>query len=325
MSRVQCQICPNMCVLEEGKRGLCRIRINLDGDIYALTYGKPCAVHVDPVEKKPAYHFLPGTKTFSIATAGCCLDCKYCQNWQISQADPEDAPNYDMPSEHIVKAAARAGCQSVAYTYTEPTVFFEYMIDTARVAHQADLDNIFVTCGFINQKPLEELAEVIDMANVDLKAFNEKTYFDLTRGQMKPVLNTIKYLHAQGVIVEVTHLVVPTFTDSLDEIKRMSIWLAEEVSPDIPLHLSRFFPNYKLKHLPPTPVSFIAEARDVARSSGLHNVYVGNVAEIESQDTVCPECATVVLRRKGYHVLMNQLTGGRCPACNARIYGKWDV
>ena len=201
-----------MCVLDEGQRGLCGIRINLKGDMYLLTYGRPCAVHIDPIEKKPAYHFLPGTKALSIATAGCCLACKYCQNWQISQAAPEDAFNYKLDPPDVIKGAARGNCKSIAYTYTEPSVFYEYMLDTAKQARKNGMYNVFVTCGFINQKPLEELAEYIDSANVDLKAFDDETYMRLTRGHLEPVQNTIKYLYERGVIVEITNLIVASHT-----------------------------------------------------------------------------------------------------------------
>jgi len=310
--------------MEEGERGLCRIRINLEGDVYLLTYGKPCAVHVDPIEKKPAYHFHPGTKAFSIATAGCCLDCKYCQNWQISQANPEDAFNYTLLPQDVVRAAKRAGCLSVAYTYTEPTVFFEYLIDTARIAREEGLKNVYVTCGYVNQKPLEEIAELMDSANVDLKAFNEDTYRKLTRGSMQPVLNSIKYLYDKGVIVEVTNLVVPTFNDNVEEISEMCKWIAGEVSPDVPLHLSRFHPNYKLKHLPATPVSFMKEAHAVARDAGLNNVYVGNVSDATRQKTICPKCGKIVVERIGYELVGMHIQNGACPQCGKQIYGEWE-
>ena len=201
MKLLMCELCPNYCVMPESGRGKCGIRMHLDGQLYSLTYGRPCAVHVDPIEKKPAYHFIPGSRSFSIATAGCCLSCKYCQNWQISQAKPEDTFNYNLPPDAVVTSAYRSRCKSIAYTYTEPTVFFEYMIDTARRAHEKGIGNVYVTCGFINEKPLRELGEVLDSANVDLKAFTEDVYVRLTEGHLQPVLDCISYLYKKWIVV----------------------------------------------------------------------------------------------------------------------------
>jgi pyruvate formate lyase activating enzyme len=323
MSRVECQICPNRCIIDEGDRGLCRIRMNLDGDLYLLTYGKPCAVHIDPIEKKPAYHFYPGSRSFSIATAGCCLDCKYCQNWQISQATPEDVPSYDLLPQDVVRRARESGCASIAYTYTEPTVFYEYMLDTARLAHENGIFNVYVTCGYINEKPLIELAPYLDAANIDLKAFNPKTYRALTRGEMEPVLKTIKYLYARNTIVEITHLVVPTFNDSISEIRQMSRWIVEELSADVPLHLSRFHPSYKLTNLPATSIEFLTDAYHAARAEGLNNVYVGNVPSAEFQNTYCAKCGALLIERKGYTVRSSDLHSGACAKCGATVYGRW--
>lgn len=323
MSTIQCTLCPNYCVLKESGRGKCGIRINLDGQIYSLTYGHPCAMHVDPIEKKPAYHFLPGTTALSIATAGCCLDCKYCQNWQISQSLPEETTNYDLPPDSVVKAARSSHAKTVAYTYTEPSVFFEYMLDTAKAAKKRGLNNYYVTCGYINPEPLAELTPYIDGANVDLKGFSDDFYFEYTGGSLDPVLRTIKYLYAQGVIVEITNLVVPTVNDSLEMISGMCNWLANEVSPDIPVHFSRFYPNYKLKNLPPTPIQTMKEARAAAIKAGLKYVYLGNVEAREAQNTVCPACANTVVERIGYKILSQDIKDGKCGKCGHKIYGKW--
>jgi len=324
MALTMCTLCPNRCVLPQSGRGQCRIRINLDGDVYALTYGRPCAVHVDPIEKKPAYHFLPGSRSFSIATAGCCLECKYCQNWQISQARPEDAYTYNLFPEAVIASALKARCKSIAYTYTEPTVFFEYMIDTARLARQKNIANVFVTCGFINEKPLAELAQVLDVANIDLKAFTDEVYVRMTRGHLAPVQHCIKYLYQKGVIVEITNLIVPTLNDNMNHIRDMCTWVAHEVSPDVPIHFARFYPHYKLKHLSPTPVSTLKEARDIAHEVGLRYVYLGNIREREGQNTVCPTCGAVLIERIGYSVQRVTITHGRCSSCGESIYGRWE-
>ncbi|MFH1384490.1 MAG: AmmeMemoRadiSam system radical SAM enzyme, partial [Candidatus Omnitrophota bacterium] len=255
----------------------------------------------------------------------CCLSCKYCQNWQISQANPEDASHYKLLPEAVIVSALRAKCKSIAYTYTEPTVFFEYMIDTARFARKSGLGNVYVTCGFINKKPLEELAEVLDSANVDLKGFNDDFYARITGGQLKPVLQCIKYLYKKGVIVEVTNLIVPTLNDNMVEIKEMCTWLMNEVSPDVPVHFSRFSPHYKLKHLQPTPISTLHEAWNVARSVGLHYVYIGNVSGRKGQDTVCPACSNVVVGRIGYSVVSFNIKDTQCQFCGNKIYGRWKL
>jgi pyruvate formate lyase activating enzyme len=323
MSLLMCSLCPNNCVIPESGRGKCRIRMNVNGELYTVTYGRPCAMHVDPVEKKPHFHFLPGTTAFSLATVGCCLDCKYCQNWQISQGYPEDAENYDMSPERIVEQALAQKCSSIAYTYTEPTVFFEYMVDISRCARKKGLRNLYITCGFINEKPLAELADVIDGANVDIKGFNDDFYQRVTGGRLEPVLNTVKYLYKRDVVVEITNLIVPTLNDTMDEIKKMCVWLVQEVSPDVPIHFSRFYPNYKLEHLPPTPLETLKEARDIALQVGLKYAYIGNVQEHEGQNTVCPKCGKIIVERVGYKILSYNMSKDRCSFCNERIYGHW--
>lgn len=324
MSSVHCTLCPNDCMIFDNERGVCRARYNIDGELYSLVYGKPCAVHVDPIEKKPSYHFLPGSKSFSIATAGCCLSCKYCQNWQISQANPEDAYTYDLPPKKVVSSARASDCRSIAYTYTEPTIFYEYMIDTARLAREQGIANVYVTCGYINKEPLAELQPYIDLANVDLKGFSEEFYESVTGGQLQPVLDTIKYLYSHGTIVELTNLIVPTLNDDIEQIKKMCAWIVEEVSPDIPIHFARFYPHYMLQSLPPTPVSTLRNARDAACAAGMYYVYVGNVREEAAQNTRCPQCRTVVVERMGYLLqTMKVNKEGACPTCGFKIYGTW--
>lgn len=321
MSHVQCALCPNNCFIPHLGKGACRVRINIDGKLYSLVYGKPCAVHIDPIEKKPMFHFLPGSQAFSIATAGCCLSCKYCQNWQISQASPEDIPHYDLPPREVVDRAISNGCASIAYTYTDPIIFYEYMLDTAKIAREKGVKNVLVTCGYMNPGPLYEMTPFIDGANIDLKGFSENFYREVTGGSMKPVLESIKYMYQHGVIVELTNLVVPTLNDDLQEIKKMCEWIVSEVSPDVPLHFSRFQPNYKLQHLQATPYETLQQAHDVARESGMKYVYIGNVYQTEGQTTYCPQCRTALIQRAGYRIVDNKLSGQTCPECSETIYG----
>lgn len=298
------------------------MRLNQNGKLYTLVYGKPCAVHIDPIEKKPMYHMLPRSTSFSIATAGCCMHCKYCQNWEISQAFPEDTPNYDLLPENLVKVAGEKGCSSIAYTYTEPTIFYEYMIDSCRLARARNIKNVYVTCGAVNPEPLAELTPVMDGANVDLKAFTNEFYIKVVGGTKEPVMHSIKYLYENGVITEVTNLVVPTLNDDFGMIREMCEWLAGEVSRDVPLHFSRFHPTYKLRHLPPTPYLTLTKAHKIAKDAGLKYVYVGNVLEREYQNTYCPGCGKIVIARAGYRVLYVDVTAdGHCEHCGEKIYG----
>ena len=324
---VRCKLCPSECVLGPGQRGDCRSRINLKGKLVTLVYGKPVSANpYDPVEKKPLYHFLPGTKVFSLATAGCNLHCKFCQNYEISQLNPDDAPPdrvYDLPPEKLVAAARRYNCRSIAYTYSEPITFFEYTVDSQALAKDAGMRNILVTAGYINQGPLRELCENADAANVDLKAFTEDYYRDVCGGSLQPVLDTLVTMVKEGVWVEVTNLVVPTLNDDIDKIKEMCGWMAENLGPDTPLHFSRFSPRYKLLHLPPTPADFLAEARETAKAEGLHHVYVGNVHVPTGGDTFCPSCKKTVIRRKGYVIQEYNLDGDKCGNCGQKIAGVW--
>jgi len=320
---VQCQVCPNRCLLQPGQRSVCRVKTNLEGKIYTLAYGNPCAVHVDPVEKKPLFHFLPGTKAFSIATAGCNFRCLNCQNWTISQRRPEDTRNYDLMPEKVVEAAVSSGAISIAYTYSEPVAFYEYMLDTSRIAKKRGIKNIWVTNGYINKKPLLELCKYIDAANVDLKSFKESIYNRLNAGRLQPVLDTLKTLREAGTWFEVTNLVVPTWTDDLEMIAEMCEWLLKNLGPDYPLHFSRFHPHYKLTHLPPTPVDTLEKAMETAKETGINYVYIGNVPGHRAQNTFCPACNQLIIKRRGYRIIENKLVDGRCPHCDNPIPGVW--
>ena len=326
MSRnyVKCELCPKECVLGRNERGNCRSRINYQGELVTLVYGKPCSAHVDPIEKKPMFHFLPGSRAFSIATAGCNLHCKFCQNWEISQVNPEDADNQDLPPEKVVALANSYSCSSVAYTYSDPVIFYEYTADTAALAKKAGLKNVLVTAGFINEKPLRKLCEVSHGANIDIKAMSEDYYRDLCSGSLEPVLKACKVAAEMGVAVEVTNLIVPTLNDQPELIKKLCGWVAQNMGPDTPLHFSRFFPLYQMRSLPPTPAETLVQARDIARGEGLSFVYIGNVEIPDAANTFCPSCKKLLIARQGYSVGEVQIADGKCKFCGARIKGVWS-
>jgi pyruvate formate lyase activating enzyme len=320
---VQCELCPNGCVLDVNQVSRCRARINKDGTLFSRVYGKPCAVHVDPIEKKPFFHFFPGTTAFSIATAGCVLSCKFCQNWQISQASPEDTDTYDLPPEKVVSGAINYKCKSIAYTYTEPTAFYEYMYDTAVVAKKQGVKNVMHSCGYINEKPLRKLSKYLDAADLDLKAFTEDFYQKISGGMLKPVLNSLVVLKEEGVWLEITNLVIPTLNDDIKKINEMCRWIHKNLGPDVPLHFSRFFPNYKLDNLPPTPIDTLTDARKTAMDVGLKFVYIGNIRH-EGESTFCPKCKKILIERIGYFIKQNNIKNGKCSFCGTSIPGIWS-
>jgi pyruvate formate lyase activating enzyme len=320
---IQCRLCPRNCVLKNGMRGFCRAREPENGIHYSLTYGNPTAVHVDPIEKKPLFHFLPDTTAFSIATAGCNFRCKYCQNWEISQSPPEETFNYRLMPEDVVKKAMRYDSPTIAYTYTEPSVFYEYMLDTAKIARARGIKNIYHSNGSLNQKPLEELMRYLDGANIDLKGFEQEFYSEICEGYLDTVLNTIKTLKKNGVHVELTNLIVPSLNDDLNTIRRMCIWIKEEAGKDTPVHFSRFYPTFKLRNLVPTPVKTLEKARETALNEGLEYVFIGNVPGHEAESTYCPNDKKVLIRRAGYRILENNVVNGKCRFCGLNIPGVW--
>jgi len=322
---VQCQVCPNECILEENDRSICRNKVNKNGKLYTLAYGNPCSVHIDPVEKKPLFHFLPATQTFSIATAGCNFRCLNCQNWTISQMQPEDTTNYDLMPEKVVQAAIENKCPSIAYTYSEPTAFYEYMYDTSKLAKANGIKNLWITNGHMNEEPLRDLCKYLDAANVDLKSFKEEIYNELNSGRLKPILNTLKVLKEEKKWFEVTNLVIPSWTDDFDMIKEMCNWLVKNKFGDYPLHFSRFNPLYKLTHLPPTPVLTLEKARKIALDEGIKFAYIGNVPGNIAESTFCPKCGKIVIGRKGYVITENNLKDGHCKFCGEAIAGVWKL
>ena len=321
---VRCRLCPRECVVPPGGRGHCEVRENRGGVYYTLTYGNPCAIHVDPIEKKPFYHFLPTTTAFSVATAGCNLDCKFCQNWQISQARPEELSNYRLPPAALVESAIRHGCRSIAYTYSEPTIFYEYMYDCAKIAHERGLRNVYHSNGFISERPLRELCEYLDAADIDLKGFTEEYYSEMTGGSLAPVLRSLAILKEEGVHLEITTLIVPGRNDDPESIAAMCGWIRENLGPDVPLHFSRFHPQHKLSDLPPTPIETLEAARGIALEEGLRYVYIGNVPGHEANSTYCPNCGSEVIHRIGYSVNTSGLASGACCACGTPIPGVWQ-
>ncbi|MFC1672269.1 AmmeMemoRadiSam system radical SAM enzyme [Planctomycetota bacterium] len=321
---VVCELCPKSCSIRPGQSGDCRIRVNVDGTLTAVAYGFPSAIHVDPIEKKPLNHFLPGTDIFSIATVGCNLHCKNCQNWELSQRNPEDAKAVSLPPGRIPEVAKKNGCVSVAYTYSDPMAYYEYTLDSCVKVREQGLRNVLVTAGYINEKPLRELCRYVDAANVDLKAFSEKFYRDICEGTLKPVLNSLVVMKSMGVIVEVTNLLIPTLNDRDEDIKALCRWIGQNMGRETPLHFSRFFPHYRLQNLPATPSETLVRAREIARAEGLRHIYIGNIIIEDSGNTYCPSCRQLLVRRKRYQVLENKLNRGTCPSCKAEVYGTWD-
>jgi len=321
---VKCLICPNECTLKPGEVSDCHNRTNRDGKLYTMAYGNPCAIHLDPIEKKPLNHFLPTTMAYSIATAGCNLACLNCQNWTISQISPTETQNYDLMPEAVVGQAVKNDCRSIAYTYSEPITFFEYTCDSARLARQRGIRNVLVSAGYINPDPLRHLLTNIDAANIDLKSFSESIYLKLNAGKLQPVLDGLKIFLEMGVWLEITNLVVPGWTDDLDMISQMCDWLYSNGFRDVPLHFSRFHPIYKLTQLPPTPVGTLEQAREIAMKAGIRFVYIGNVPGHQASNTYCPECGKILIERKGLRVTENNLVKGKCDRCGEIIPGVWE-
>lgn len=322
--KVICGICPHRCLLAPGDRSVCRSRVNIDGVLYSLAYGNPCAVHVDPIEKKPLYHFMPETKVFSIAATGCNLRCLNCQNWEISQAKPREVRHMELFPDDVVDQAQKSGSVSIAYTYTEPVTFFEYMMDTAVIARAKGIYNVLVSAGYINHSPLLALCDVLDAANVNLKSYSEKIYLKLNGAHLSPILDTFKTLHEKGVHFEITNLVVPGYTDDPEMVKRMCDWILSNLGPDHPLHFLRFFPKYKLDRLPPTPVSTLTGFRKLAMKAGIRYVYVGNVPDHEGNHTYCHQCKKLLVERRGYFIPTYNIDGSNCKFCSTRIPGVWE-
>lgn len=321
---VQCHVCPRECVIGQNNRGFCRTRENRKGKLYSLVYGKIASNNVDPVEKKPFYHFLPGSQVYSIATAGCNLTCKFCQNWEISQSKPEDVRTIDASPKDIVDRAVNSGSKSIAYTYNEPTVFTEFVYDCAYEGKKRGVHSIVVSNGFIKPEPLNRLCGVISGYKVDFKAFSKKFYKEVTGGDREPVLNTIKQLKKSGIWVELVHLTIPTLNDNDNDFKAMGDWIMGEIGPDVPVHFTRFYPLYLLTNLPVTPVTTLERARNIMMDKGLNFVYIGNVPGHPANSTYCPKCKKEIIKREGYEISNINLRKGACGFCGNPVPGVWS-
>lgn len=324
--RVQCRLCGQECLIGPGKKGLCGVRENRAGTLVSLVYGRPIARNVDPIEKKPLFHFLPGSLSYSIATVGCNLTCKHCQNSDISQM-PRDRSMImgdRVPPREIVRAARESGCESISYTYTEPTVYAEYAYDTGMLARESGLKNVFVSNGFMSPQAVAKLGPMLDGANIDLKAFSDDFYRQVCGARLEPVLETILGLKKQGVWVEITTLLIPGLNDSPGELIDLADWIATRAGPETPWHISRFHPTYKLPDKPPTPPESLARAAEIGRSKGLRYVYLGNLPGRGGEDTICHSCGRVVISRLGFSIQEMGLNMGKCPGCGNEIAGVFN-
>jgi pyruvate formate lyase activating enzyme len=319
--KVRCGLCPHECVVADQERGTCGVRENRGGKYYTLVYGQVCATHVDPIEKKPLFHYLPGSRAFSIATPGCNMECQYCQNWQISQFRPEQVPCVDLPPARVAALARQYGSPTIAFTYSEPVIFFEYMYDVAVEARRAGVGSVMISNGFIQLEPLRRLIPVLSAIKVDFKGFSEDFYVQVCRGRLKPVLDALAAIAAAGIWLELVMLVVPTLNDGLEENRRMFAWIRRNLGEQVPVHLTRFQPTYKLQNLPPTPVATLERLSAEARQAGLKFVYVGNVYGHPEESTRCPSCRRPLIQRVGFEIVENALHDGCCPSCGTRLPG----
>ncbi len=320
---VKCLLCHHRCAIKAGDRGRCRARMNVGGELRSLVYGRPLAVHVDPIEKKPFYHFLPGAAAFSLGTAGCPLRCRFCQNWQLSQSEPEDNATEFTPAARVVEAAASRKAPVIAFTYNEPTVQVEYLVDAAREAKTRGIRSAIVSCGFMNEAPLAEMCGLLSAVKIDLKGFSPDFYREVCRAELAPVLRSIKQAAKSGVHLEIVNLVVPTLNDSGRMLEGLAEWVVGEAGPDVPVHFTRFHPDYQLLNLPPTPVATLERARETAMKKGIRFAYVGNVPGHPGNNTCCPGCGKVVIERSGFFVTHRRMEGGRCASCRRVIPGVW--
>ena len=318
---VRCQLCPHKCIIANKKRGICGVRENRNGKLYSLVYGRPAATNLDPIEKKPLYHFLPATLSFSLGTVGCNLSCRWCQNYDISKADPYKVDSYEMLPEEIIQLALRTNSASISYTYTEPTIFYEMVYETSRLAHTKGLKNVIVSNGFINKEPLIKLSKYIDAANIDIKSYSDDVYIKYCGARLEPVINTIITLRKQNVWVELTYLLIPEINDDFEQFRELCKLIESKLGRDVPFHISRFFPMYKMSGHYPTPESELLKAYQIAKEF-FDFVYVGNINLKGFHDTVCPNCGASLIERTGYSVKTN-FTNGKCK-CGYNIPGVWQ-
>lgn len=318
-NKVRCNLCNHRCVISEGKRGICQVRENRDGILYSLVYGKVVASNVDPIEKKPFFHFYPGSTAYSIATVGCNFRCLHCQNWAISQLENEEITGKEITSEKIVKNATDNGCQSIAYTYTEPTIFYEYAYDIAKIAHRKGLKNLFITNGYISEEALKESSPYLDAANIDLKSMSNKFYRKVCGAKLQPVLDNIKLYYDLGIWIEVTTLIIPGYNDDSDELEKIAQFI-RKIDASIPWHVTGFYPAYKLTDVPSTPLKTLRKAVEIGKKAGLEYVYQGNVGE--GENTYCPNCGQLLIERDRFNMAINKIKNESCLYCGKRIAGR---
>jgi pyruvate formate lyase activating enzyme len=323
--RVHCYLCPRHCHIGEGQSGFCFIRVNQEGALYSLGYASPAALQVDPIEKKPLNHFLPGTKVFSMGTAGCNMGCFFCQNWDISKSRHDQVHSTLVPPEDVVTLARRNGCPSIAFTYNEPTIWGEYVVDICHAAREQGIATVMVTNGYITREAFHDIYDHVDAANVDLKAFTEGFYGRITLTQLQPVLDMLIWLKNEtNVWFELTNLLIPTLNDDPGEIRRLADWVLEHLGPDVPVHFTAFHPDFKLRDKRATPPSTLHTAHRIAREAGLHFVYEGNILGGAS-DTICPQCSATLIRRSWHNVTENKIRDGNCHKCGHPIPGRWKI
>jgi pyruvate formate lyase activating enzyme len=322
---VQCSLCFHRCTIGDGKRGICGVRENRDGTLYSLVYGKSISQAIDPIEKKPLFHFMPGTNIFSVATVGCNFKCLHCQNFNISQAGSSgEIYGEDLPPERIVSLTKQSQCDSIAYTYTEPTIYFEYALDTAKLANLEGINNIFVTNGYITPEALRTIKPYLDGANIDLKSLSDDFYKKICGARVQPVLDSIRLYRELGIWIEITTLVIPTYNDSEEEMRGIARFILE-LGPDVPWHISQYYPTYKLNDQPRTPIETLVRAREIGLDMGLRYVYLGNVPAGEGENTYCYRCGGLLIGRTGYHITEYNVKGGKCGSCGARTDGVFVV
>ncbi len=320
---IECNICPRHCQVTDLERGYCGTRENRKDKYYTLVYGLPCALNIDPIEKKPFYHFHPGTTALSLATAGCNVNCKFCQNWEISQSRPEQTKNLDISPESLIEICRQRKIPTIAYTYTEPVIFYEYMYDTALKAKKDNIKSVMITGGYIDEKPLDELMVQLDAIKVDLKSIREDYYKETVGGELKPILDRLIQMKKNGIWLELVYLIVPTLNDSDAEFKELAVWIKSNLGVDVPLHFSRFYPNYLLRNLPATPIETLERAYEICRSEGLQYVYLGNVAGHKAESTFCAKCGEIIIKRHGYRIQKINLNNNKCKKCNEIIPGRF--
>jgi len=321
---VQCTLCFRNCSIPEGERGYCTVRVNRGGTLYTLVYGKIAAIQVDPVEKEPLFHFLPGTMSLCFGTAGCNFKCSFCHNWHLAVRTPEEVGGTLLSPEEAVSRALGLGVTSISFTYNEPTVFFEWVYDVAKLAQERGLKTYFHTNGAINPEPLRALLNHLDAVCVDLKAFTAEFYRGIAFAEMEPVLNTLKIIREKGVWLEIVNLIIPTLNDDMENIREMCLWIRDNLGKDVPLHFTRFFPAFRLTRLPPTPIETLEQARAIALEVGLEFVTIGNVPGHEANSTFCPECGETLIKRVHFSVLANHIEEGECKFCGRQIPGVWE-